>query len=77
MAPRAFNVVDRDPPKRAARALTLVGKIVQNIANGIEFKKEVYMMPFNDLVATQQEAMNQFLDQVIEVDQVRIISILI
>jgi hypothetical protein len=65
MTPRAFGVVSVDPPARAARALTLVGKIVQNVANGLEFKKEAFMVPFNDLVLANQAAMNAFLDKVI------------
>lgn len=72
MTPRAFGVVSVDPPARAARALTLVGKIVQNVANGIEFKKEAFMVPFNDLVLANQAAMNAFLDKVIQVPKAKL-----
>jgi hypothetical protein len=72
MTPRAFGVVPTDPPAKTVRALTLVGKIVQNVANGIEFKKEAFMVPFNDCVATNQALMNAFLDKVIQVPQAKL-----
>jgi hypothetical protein len=72
MTPRAFGVVTTDPPARAARALTLVSKIVQNVANGLEFKKEAFMMPFNDFVLANQATMNAFIDKVIAVPRAKV-----
>jgi hypothetical protein len=72
MTPRAFGVVSVDPPARAARALTLVSKIVQNVANGLEFKKEAFMMPFNDFVLANQASMNAFIDKVIAVPKAKV-----
>jgi hypothetical protein len=50
----------------------------QNIANGVEFKKEAYMIPFNDFVTEHQTPMNAFLDAAIAVQpsavQVRAIT---
>ena len=49
----------------AKRKLTLVSKIIQNIANGVEFgKKERYMAPANDFVLNNLERVQGFLIEV-------------
>jgi hypothetical protein len=42
------------------RALVIVSKVVLNIANQIEFKKEEYMMDFNSFTREKFEFMRQF-----------------
>lgn len=45
VSPRAFRVIDVDPPVEMQRALVLVGKVLQCTASGVEFdgSKEIYM----------------------------------
>ena len=42
--------------------LTSIGKIVQNVANGLEFSKEKYMIPLNPMVSEYIPRMKDFLD---------------
>jgi hypothetical protein len=43
------------------RALILLSKMVQNIANNVDFKKEAYMTHFNDYVVTASPPFAEFL----------------
>eukprot|EP01126_Amoeba_proteus_P063478 TRINITY_DN8751_c0_g1_i6.p1 TRINITY_DN8751_c0_g1~~TRINITY_DN8751_c0_g1_i6.p1 ORF type:complete len:512 (-),score=99.69 TRINITY_DN8751_c0_g1_i6:384-1919(-) len=48
------------------RNLILVGKIIQNLANGILFgEKETYMIPLNSFLANNRERCNEFLDSLL------------
>lgn len=56
------NYVDHPPPA-VGRDLTLVAKILQNLANLVLFgKKETYMEPCNEWLLKQQPKMKAFLD---------------
>ena len=46
--PHEFGIVDAEPLPRIKRGLTLVSKILQNIANNLIFTKEFHMRCFND-----------------------------
>ena len=46
--PHEFGIVDTEPLPRIKRGLTLVSKILQNIANNLLFSKEFHMRYFND-----------------------------
>lgn len=49
VSPQGFGVVADAPPPRVRRALVLVGKLLQNLANMVQFgDKEPFMVPFND-----------------------------
>ncbi len=51
------------------RVLILVSKIVQNLANELEFgDKEPYMMPFNRFIRDNIPHMKQFLTSISTVD---------
>lgn len=60
VSPYDFGIVDKQPPPKIMRGLMLVSKILQNIANNVEFSKEEHMLPFNDFVRTQFEPMRQW-----------------
>lgn len=55
VSPYEFGIVDEQPSPRVLRGLTLVSKILQNIANNVEFSKEEHMLPFNYFVRQQFE----------------------
>eukprot|EP01129_Flabellula_baltica_P011087 TRINITY_DN4781_c0_g1_i1.p1 TRINITY_DN4781_c0_g1~~TRINITY_DN4781_c0_g1_i1.p1 ORF type:complete len:398 (+),score=82.68 TRINITY_DN4781_c0_g1_i1:39-1232(+) len=46
----------------ARKFLTTISKVVQNIANGVEFSKELYMIPLNDMVNEYIPRMQAFLN---------------
>jgi len=55
-----------DPPSpELQRALVLLSKVVQNVANGVQFgAKEQFMIHFNDLVVAQMAKVDRFLEEV-------------
>lgn len=55
VAPYEAGIVSTQPPAKTLRGLKLVSKILQNIANNVEFSKEEHMLPFNDFVRAQFE----------------------
>jgi Ras GTPase-activating protein 1 len=58
----SFTLKDHPPPA-VGRDLTLIAKILQNLANLVVFgKKEVYMEPCNEWILKQQPKMKIFLD---------------
>jgi neurofibromin 1 len=64
VSPYEFGIVDKQPPPKITRGLMLVSKILQNIANNVEFSKEEHMLPFNDFVRTQFEPMRKWVAQI-------------
>ncbi len=52
------------PSESTARSLTLVAKIVQNLANMSDFgQKEEYMLSCNEFLVAQRPQMRAFLDK--------------
>jgi neurofibromin 1 len=50
-----MGIVSRQPPTSVKRGLMLMSKILQNIANHVEFSKEQHMVPFNDFLRANFE----------------------
>lgn len=50
-----MGIVDKQPSVRTKRGLMLMSKILQNIANHVEFSKEQHMLPFNDFLRANFE----------------------
>lgn len=65
VSPCELGIVDRQPPPKIKRGLMLVSKILQNIANHVEFSKEQHMLPFNDFVRSNFEADRRFFVQIV------------
>ncbi len=68
MTPKARGVLTIDPPPLTQRNLLLISKLLQNLANNVEFKKEPFMMPLNSFVTDKQADMARFFDKFIAVD---------
>jgi hypothetical protein len=66
--PKARGVLRADPPQRTQRALQLVAKLLQALANNVNFSKEPYMMPFNSFIADNQAPWAAFVDKLVAVD---------
>jgi hypothetical protein len=52
------------PSQKNRRTLVLVAKILQNIANGVLFQKEEYMLGFNDLISKQRPRLAESLEKI-------------
>ncbi|XP_022666414.1 neurofibromin-like isoform X2 [Varroa destructor] len=64
VSPTESGIVDRQPSPRTKRGLMLMSKILQNIANHIEFSKEQHMVPFNDFLRANFEANRRWVMQI-------------
>lgn len=52
VAPEAEGLVNVTPSKEMRRGLLLIAKVIQNLANNVQFgAKEPYMLPLNDFLA--------------------------
>ncbi|XP_022353348.1 RAS protein activator like-3 [Enhydra lutris kenyoni] len=69
LAPSLFGLAPEHPAPGPARALTLIAKVIQNLANSAPFgEKEAYMGFMNSFLEDHGPAMQHFLDQVAMVD---------
>ncbi|XP_054980571.1 RAS protein activator like-3 [Sorex araneus] len=69
LAPSLFGLVPEHPAPGPARALTLIAKVIQNLANRTLFgEKEAYMGFMNSFLEEHGPAMQSFLEQVAVVD---------
>eukprot|EP00002_Diphylleia_rotans_P027163 TRINITY_DN5435_c0_g1_i4.p1 TRINITY_DN5435_c0_g1~~TRINITY_DN5435_c0_g1_i4.p1 ORF type:complete len:582 (-),score=134.45 TRINITY_DN5435_c0_g1_i4:72-1817(-) len=65
MTPETFGIVQDSVPPHSRRALTLVAKILQNIANGVHFgEKEAYMVALNPLIEAYIPQIHAYLEQI-------------
>ncbi|VVC97441.1 unnamed protein product [Leptidea sinapis] len=55
VSPQEMGIVNRPIPAQIKRGLMLMSKILQNIANHVEFSKEQHMLPFNDFLRAHFE----------------------
>lgn len=55
VSPYESGIVEKEPTLRMKRGLTLMCKIMQNIANHLLFTKEVHMMAFNEFLKSNFE----------------------
>jgi hypothetical protein len=64
-SPEGFGLLDAPPPAAARRALILVAKVLQNLANGVKFgNKEAFMGEMNAFVMANVEELFYFLDEI-------------
>ncbi|XP_032170043.1 RAS protein activator like-3 [Mustela erminea] len=69
LAPSLFGLAPEHPAPGPARTLTLIAKVIQNLANSAPFgEKEAYMGFMNSFLEDHGPAMQHFLDQVAMVD---------
>ncbi|XP_060809014.1 neurofibromin [Amyelois transitella] len=64
VSPQEMGIVSRPVPPAVKRGLMLMSKILQNIANHVEFSKEQHMLPFNDLLRVHFEQGRKFFIQI-------------
>nr|XP_020140070.1 LOW QUALITY PROTEIN: RAS protein activator like-3 [Microcebus murinus] len=69
LSPSLFDLAPEHPAPSPARTLTLIAKVIQNLANRAPFgEKEAYMGFMNSFLEEHGPAMQHFLDQVAMVD---------
>ncbi|KAK9764020.1 RasGAP protein, variant 2 [Basidiobolus ranarum] len=67
VTPQAYMLVDQNPSRHPRRTLTLVAKMLQNLANKASYAKEAYMMSLNPFVESNKARINRFFDSLCEV----------
>ncbi|KAJ3277475.1 glyceraldehyde-3-phosphate dehydrogenase 1 [Borealophlyctis nickersoniae] len=67
VTPQAYMLVDGNPQPRPRRTLTLVAKLLQNLANKPSYSKEKFMMALNPFVEQNKARINRFLNELCEV----------
>jgi neurofibromin 1 len=60
VSPHEFGLVDMEPTLKMKRGLTLMCKILQNIANNLIFTKEVHMKFFNEFLRSNLELATEY-----------------
>ena len=55
VSPYELGVIEKQPSQKSRRGLMLMSKILQNIANHVEFSKEQHMLCFNDFLKSNFE----------------------
>ncbi|KAF5397894.1 hypothetical protein PHET_08853, partial [Paragonimus heterotremus] len=66
VSPYESGLLDFEPPSRVKRCLTLVGKIMQNIANQLLFTKEPHMRVFDTLIQRHFDSCRHFFEVILQ-----------
>ncbi|XP_014223009.1 neurofibromin isoform X2 [Trichogramma pretiosum] len=64
VSPKETGIVNKVVPTSVKRGLMLVSKILQNIANHVEFSKEQHMLAFNNFLRANFEIARRFFIQI-------------
>lgn len=67
VTPQAYMLVEGPPAKHPRRTLTLIAKMLQNLANKPSYAKEAYMSSLNPFVENNKARINLFLNNLCEV----------
>lgn len=64
VSPQELGIIAKQVPSNVKRGLMLLSKILQNIANHVEFSKEQHMLYFNDFLRAHFEPCRRFFIQI-------------
>ncbi|KAI2015688.1 RasGAP protein [Ophidiomyces ophidiicola] len=67
VTPRSYMLIDGTPAEKPRRTLTLIAKMLQNIANKPSYAKEPYMAKLQPFIHQNKERVNKFLLDLCEV----------
>jgi len=68
VTPPTYGLLQSFPKKDSHRGLVLVAKILQNLANGVDFKKEPFMEPLNYFLVENQSTFRDFMDRLAQTE---------
>ncbi|KAJ5239878.1 hypothetical protein N7468_004497 [Penicillium chermesinum] len=67
VTPRSYMLIDAVPGDKPRRTLTLIAKMIQNLANKPSYAKEPYMASLQPFIESNKERVNKFLLDLCEV----------
>ena len=67
VTPQAYMLIDNCPEEQPRRTLTLIAKMLQNLANKPSYAKEPYMLHLAPFLDSNKVRMNAFLNRLCEV----------
>ncbi|PHH65607.1 hypothetical protein CDD81_2042 [Ophiocordyceps australis] len=67
VTPKSYMLIDGTPSERPRRTLTLIAKMLQNLANKPSYSKEPYMAKLQPFVQQNRERINRFMLDLCEV----------
>lgn len=67
VTPKSYMLIDGTPAEKPRRTLTLIAKMLQNLANKPSYAKEPYMAKLNSFVQTNKDRVNKFMLDLCEV----------
>jgi Ras GTPase-activating-like protein IQGAP2/3 len=67
VTPQAYMLIDNCPEEQPRRTLTLIAKMLQNLANKPSYAKEPYMSHLQPFIDTNKSRLNAFLNRLCEV----------
>lgn len=67
VTPRSYMLIDATPTEKPRRTLTLIAKMLQNLANKPSYAKEPYMLALNPFIEQNKERVNKFMLDLCEV----------
>jgi Ras GTPase-activating-like protein IQGAP2/3 len=67
VTPRSYMLIDQTPSERPRRTLTLIAKMLQNLANKPSYAKEPYMAKLQPFITNNKERITKFMLDLCEV----------
>ncbi|KAJ0424080.1 Rho GTPase activation protein [Aspergillus carlsbadensis] len=67
VTPRSYMLIDATPTEKPRRTLTLIAKMIQNLANKPSYAKEPYMAKLQPFIQQNKERVNKFMLDLCEV----------
>lgn len=67
VTPRSYMLIDQTPSEKPRRTLTLVAKMLQNLANKPSYAKEPYMAKLQPFITSNKERITKFMLDLCEV----------
>lgn len=68
VTPQSYMIIDSQPGKTVRRTLTLLAKMLQNLANKPTHNKEMYMMQLSPFIEDNKERITKFLNDLCDVE---------
>lgn len=67
--PQMRGILRNRTSHRTQRALVLISKVLQSLANGAVSKKEPYMAPIGEFISAETPSLLEFYDEFVNIDE--------